>query len=89
MPTYDYECKKCGTQFAVTASIKEKETLAPKCPKCSAAETFQVFKSLTNVEDMSTGEAPPEMPPGGGMPGMGGMPPGCGGGMCGGYPGMF
>jgi putative FmdB family regulatory protein len=32
MPTYEYECQKCGHQFEVFQSIKE----APKktCPEC-------------------------------------------------------
>lgn len=32
MPTYDYECQKCGHQFELFQSIKD----APlkKCPKC-------------------------------------------------------
>ena len=88
MPTYDYECRKCKAEFEVTATLKEKETLKPKCPKCGSTETFQVFSKTTLVDDMTTPEPPPQMPPGGmggGMPGMGGMgmPPGmCGPGMC-------
>lgn len=95
MPTYDYECNECQAQFRVEASLKEKETLKPKCPKCKSEDTFQLFKKITTAEDMSTGEDPMAgMPPpgaGGGMPpmGMGGMPPmgGCPPGMCG--PGGF
>lgn len=35
MPTYEYECEKCGHQFEVFQSI----TASPlkKCPKCKAA----------------------------------------------------
>ena len=32
MPTYEYECEKCGTTFERFQSIKEKPV--EKCPKC-------------------------------------------------------
>ncbi|MGE5249011.1 MAG: FmdB family zinc ribbon protein [Bacteroidota bacterium] len=35
MPTYVYQCKKCGEVFEVHASFKEKEKgLTPECPAC-------------------------------------------------------
>lgn len=89
MPDYNFRCKKCGTEFEVSMTLKEKEASNPKCPKCSSTETKQVFSMTKVVDDMTTPEPPPEMPPGGGM---GGMPPGMGmpgmggcgmGGMCG------
>ncbi|RKY77010.1 zinc ribbon domain-containing protein [candidate division KSB1 bacterium] len=33
MPTYEYECKKCGYRFTKFQSIKAKPV--SKCPKCS------------------------------------------------------
>ncbi len=33
MPTYDYECGKCGHSFETFQSISEKPL--SKCPKCS------------------------------------------------------
>lgn len=32
MPTYEYECEKCGNKFEVFQNIKE--TPIKKCPKC-------------------------------------------------------
>jgi len=32
MPTYDYECEKCGKRFEVFQKMSDKPTL--KCPKC-------------------------------------------------------
>jgi putative FmdB family regulatory protein len=32
MPTYDYECTKCGHNFEAFQNIKDK--LLDKCPKC-------------------------------------------------------
>jgi len=81
MPTYDYECRKCGTEFRIDASISEKEKLKPTCTKCKSLDTFQLFRRANLVDSMNTPRPPPQMPPGGGMGGMPGMgmPPG----MCG------
>lgn len=35
MPTYDYECKKCGHHFEMFQKMTDKH--AEKCPKCSGA----------------------------------------------------
>jgi len=35
MPTYDYECKKCGHHFEVFQKMSDKRV--EKCPKCSSA----------------------------------------------------
>jgi putative FmdB family regulatory protein len=32
MPTYDYECTRCGNELEVEQSIKDKPL--KKCPKC-------------------------------------------------------
>jgi putative FmdB family regulatory protein len=32
MPTYDYQCKKCGHRFELFHSIKDETT--KRCPKC-------------------------------------------------------
>ena len=34
MPTYEYECPKCGTQFELFQKISSKPVA--KCPKCGA-----------------------------------------------------
>jgi len=80
MPTYDYQCKKCKAEFEVSMTLEQKETGKPACPKCKSDDTYQIFTKVHMVDDMTTPEPPPQMPPGGGM---GGMPPGmgCGGGI--------
>jgi len=35
MPTYDYECKKCGHEFEAQQKMSDK--LLDKCPKCSGS----------------------------------------------------
>lgn len=32
MPTYEYKCEKCGSQFELFQSMKDKP--ADKCPEC-------------------------------------------------------
>lgn len=32
MPTFDFECKKCGHRFSEFVSIKDKDKVC--CPKC-------------------------------------------------------
>jgi len=34
MPTYEYQCKKCGTVFDVYQSIKARTLKTSKCEKC-------------------------------------------------------
>ncbi len=42
MPTYVYECQKCGEMFEVQASFKQKEHgLKPQCPACRGKRTRQ------------------------------------------------
>ena len=46
MPTYEYNCEKCGTIFNVHATIKEKEVgLDPTCPKCGFKNARQVISA--------------------------------------------
>jgi putative FmdB family regulatory protein len=41
MPTYQYECDKCGTRFDVSRPIGARGT--PACPKCSSKSVRQVL----------------------------------------------
>ena len=44
MPTYEYECRKCGTKSDVFATIAQKEAgLKPVCPVCGSRKMAQVF----------------------------------------------
>ncbi len=36
MPIYEFNCKKCGTNFEVLCQQKDQ---APKCPECNSLET--------------------------------------------------
>ena len=36
MPTYDYECEKCGHRFELFQSMSEERK--KRCPKCNATE---------------------------------------------------
>jgi putative FmdB family regulatory protein len=86
MPTYDYECRKCGNVFQIEAHMEGKRDAT--CPKCRSADTFQLFIRINRVDSMDTGRAPekmPDMPDDYGMGGMGG----CGMGGCGGGFGGF
>ena len=40
MPTYDYKCPKCGTEFQEFQKISSKP--GAKCPKCSAKAERQI-----------------------------------------------
>ena len=46
MPLYDYKCQKCGKGFALVMSVKEKETVKVKCPKCDAEDIIPVYSSF-------------------------------------------
>lgn len=41
MPTYDYECRKCGKKFSVTLSMSQHGKKRVKCPKCQGTQTAQ------------------------------------------------
>ncbi len=44
MPTYEYECEKCGKRFAFTRSIDSRAK--PACPKCSSKSVRQVLAAF-------------------------------------------
>ena len=37
MPTYEFECKKCGHKFNLMETINEHDKHREKCPKCTSA----------------------------------------------------
>ena len=41
MPTYDYQCMKCGHRFTVLTSISEKDQVV--CPQCRSRDVSQLF----------------------------------------------
>lgn len=46
MPTYDYECQKCGHTFQRVEKISDHGTKKVKCPKCESKRVEQVFGSV-------------------------------------------
>jgi putative FmdB family regulatory protein len=44
MPTYEYECTKCGHTFEVMQSIKDKPL--SRCPECKSAVRRVIFGGL-------------------------------------------
>lgn len=46
MPTYEFLCQKCGKEFSLIMSMKERETQKVNCPHCGAAEVTQQLSSV-------------------------------------------
>jgi putative FmdB family regulatory protein len=38
MPTYEFLCRKCGAEFSLTMTIKEREAATITCEKCRSTE---------------------------------------------------
>jgi putative FmdB family regulatory protein len=38
MPTYEFECRKCGERFAIHERISDYGKSKTKCPKCKSAD---------------------------------------------------
>jgi putative FmdB family regulatory protein len=47
MPTYDYECTRCGHEFCVEQSIKDKPLV--KCPECGGKLRKLLPRSLNLI----------------------------------------
>ncbi len=43
MPTYEYQCKKCGAKFDRIEHVKEHDTSEPACPECDNQDVEQVL----------------------------------------------
>lgn len=44
MPLYDFYCEDCHLEFAIRATIKQKEAgLRPECPQCRGQSVRQVI----------------------------------------------
>ena len=46
MPTYEYECRKCGRTFSLTMSIGDHETKKVRCPKCKSESLKHLVESF-------------------------------------------
>ena len=47
MPTYEFECKKCGHKFNLVESINEHDKHREKCPQCAASEVKNLVSAAT------------------------------------------
>lgn len=46
MPLYEFLCRKCGAEFSLTMTMKEREAASIKCEKCSAPDVGPLFSSF-------------------------------------------
>ena len=46
MPTYSYQCKKCGRKFQEILSFREHDERKPKCPKCGSTSVAQLLEGF-------------------------------------------
>lgn len=46
MPTYEFECKKCGHEFTLEMAMHEHEKKKVRCPKCKSEEVKHVIASV-------------------------------------------
>jgi putative FmdB family regulatory protein len=46
MPSYDYECQKCGHSFQRIERISDHGSKKPRCPECKSPRVEQVFTSV-------------------------------------------
>jgi len=46
MPTYEYECKKCGHGFSLIMAMTEHEKKKVRCPKCKGENVKHLIVSV-------------------------------------------
>ncbi|MBM4288905.1 MAG: zinc ribbon domain-containing protein [Deltaproteobacteria bacterium] len=46
MPTYEFLCQKCGKEFSLIMSIKERDTEKIKCSHCGAEDVTQLLSTV-------------------------------------------
>ncbi len=46
MPTYEFFCEKCGKEFSLIMSMKERETEKVKCSFCGADQVTQRLSTV-------------------------------------------
>jgi putative FmdB family regulatory protein len=44
MPLYEYICRKCSHEFAVTMTINEHDKKRVQCPQCGSAEVARMVQ---------------------------------------------
>lgn len=43
MPTYEFQCTKCGKEFTLTMTIRERGEQKPVCPSCGSTELESII----------------------------------------------
>ena len=46
MPTYSYQCDKCGKRFSRTEVMAAHGRRSVACPKCQSTRVTQVFRAF-------------------------------------------
>ncbi len=46
MPTYEYECRKCGREFSLVMSMEDHEKKKVRCPKCESKDVKHLIESV-------------------------------------------
>lgn len=46
MPTYSYQCRKCGRKFQEILSFREYQEERRKCPKCGSKSVEQLLEGF-------------------------------------------
>jgi len=46
MPTYEYQCEACKSEFSLILSIVEHEKGKAACPKCQSEQVKQLFSTF-------------------------------------------
>jgi len=46
MPTYEYECLKCGKRFSLVLSVSEHDKGNVRCPRCNSKRIKQILSSF-------------------------------------------
>ena len=47
MPIYEFSCNKCGKQFELALTIREREEKKLRCPDCSSTKVQQKFGTFS------------------------------------------
>ncbi|HBG21870.1 MAG TPA: zinc ribbon domain-containing protein [Peptococcaceae bacterium] len=51
MPTYDFECKKCGNRFSLFTTVSGR--LEAVCPSCQSGNLQQLFTGVSILRGSS------------------------------------
>jgi putative FmdB family regulatory protein len=54
MPTYEYRCNECGTQFEKMLRFSEADRI-PACPECASANTQKQLSKVISFGAASSG----------------------------------